>query len=352
MNKTILCTALVTFVKCGFCLGSDATPTPAESDKDRLIDCGAEKVIVIAGTQSPDSAYAIGWTLRPTTKGTPAVDWSSFDPEQVWDFLEKYDWENEKAPYSLLDCVVDLRRKKLVTLPTDNPYHTNKNHGGLAIKWSPDVHGGSYAVVENDARFSTDNLWLVLINREGGIQQADLEPRLSKTVAKVLLDKRPWNHEDYATSFPVSNSGQPDASGAVFREGEVEIPFEADVPKSDVDSVIGSITVHLPEATITKVSCKTRRDDPFNDDHQLAKADRELNQTYTELLKHLDEPARAALRKEQRDWIQERDGDAHDAARQNESDDSDSARNNSLRKSTEARYAELKARLSKLQKRR
>ena len=349
MIKTILCAALVNFAACGPVFGADTAPATTETDKARLIDCGSDKAVIFPGTESADGAYAIGWTLRPKKKGTPKVSWPLLDPEDVWPFLERYKWDPDDSttPYSLVDFVIDLRHKKLFELPTEEPYWPNKGHGHLAVAWFPESKGQRYALVQNDARFGTADLWLVSIDSDGDLHQTEIASNLNEFVEKVLTDKRPWLHEGYEISYR-TGEGEQGTKGAIFRANEVEIPFEAEIPKTfEVEYPSGTITIRLPDATVTKVSCQTRRDDPFSDDRALAKADRQLNETYSSLLKLLPPSNREALRKEQLMWLKERDNKACDAVRADPGED-DSARNKSLRESTQSRNTEVKKRLSQL----
>ena len=57
MIRNILCAALIAV------LGIEAVSAESETPEAKVIDCGSEKAVVFEGTQSPDGAYAIGWTL-------------------------------------------------------------------------------------------------------------------------------------------------------------------------------------------------------------------------------------------------------------------------------------------------
>ena len=69
----------------------------------------------------------------------------------------------------------------------------------------------------------------------------------------------------------------------------------------------GWITVSLVDGNVIKLACDSKRDDPFHDVTTLAKADADLNHVYALLQKQLDTPRRVALRKEQLDWLKQRD---------------------------------------------
>lgn len=194
--------------------------------------------------------------------------------------------------------------------------------------------GVQYAVVNNDGRWSTRNLWLITAT-ESGLRVTDLTNQVSKEVDRILKEKRPLNSQDYAVSW-MSNT---DAKTA-FTGSKVLLDFSAAIPKQD-DTVEGSITLDMARDTIGKIVCNTPRDDPFEDNPELAKADHELNQTYATLLGRLNETAREALKKEQRTWVTSRDFNAEDENAR----PADQTRDQSLIESTKDRTADLKKRL-------
>lgn len=309
-------------------------PESPNTDEPRVIDCGKEHAVTFENTTSPDGAYAIGWTLRPKRKDVPEVKWSEDGPENVEEMPTGWNEDDEKLPYKLIDCLIDIRRKKLVELPSDCPYVPHKNHWNLEVKWSQETNGRRYGLLANQARFSTSDLWLIAMNRDGRVEQTNLERKLDEEAEKIItIEKRPPDRYEVWS----------DVRSAEFRENEVEIPFDAEVPKSQVDEGIsGSLTVRLRDAVVTKITNTSKRNDPFNDDPQLATADRQLNDAYNALLKRLSPDQREALRKEQREWIAERDDTARDAV-------DNAARNKSLLESTQSRNAELKKRLNQLE---
>jgi uncharacterized protein YecT (DUF1311 family) len=288
----------------------------------KLIDCGADKVALFDQPLSPDGRYAIGWTLRANKPDAKPVDWSKWDPESdfasQYDFLEPEivgsgmaplvdaakslpkppaDWKSS-TPYTLVDCVVDLREKKLLTLPSLWPYWPHKNHGSLSVTWDDDR-----AAIVNEARFFTADVWLVNASN-AGLQKLDLLPTLNKTVADILKEKRPLSCGAYGISWrPNSESGRK----IIFSKSTVCLPFSANIPKSDYQPVDGSITVEVGTGKVVKTECDTKRDDPFLDNPDLAKAEAGLNKAYKTLLDKLGKGAGEALIKEQAEWRAGRD---------------------------------------------
>jgi uncharacterized protein YecT (DUF1311 family) len=91
------------------------------------------------------------------------------------------------------------------------------------------------------------------------------------------------------------------------------------------------------------------REDPFVDDARLAKADRELNALYLDLLKRLKAADRQALKTDERDWIQQRETDAA-SMKGDYYDNNRIASDRALQRLTEQRIAELRKRLDSLRK--
>jgi uncharacterized protein YecT (DUF1311 family) len=324
----------------------------------RLVDLDTGKAVVFEETVSPDGNYAIGWTIQPRHKEAKLVDWSLWNPDDtdklVGTYLPNYsDPPTDKDDYELVNGVIDLKGKKFLELPTDNPDYPHKNRGFVVAAWGPVDQKTRYAVVESDARFSTENLWVVTID-SSGMHQVDWADAFDKAVAPVVRDKRPLNFAQYGNFFSLLDDGQPQKVDVEFKGGLATISFQSDIPKSDDDTsmVEGKLTFRLSDGKVLQVVSKTEKDDPMASTPGLAKADRELNQVYSQLSQKLDPAQKADLKKEQLAWIDQRDDDAAEALRKSSDDpsahDPHDARNKSLLESTQKRLAELRARLEAL----
>jgi uncharacterized protein YecT (DUF1311 family) len=379
----VLCLAI------DWCLLSTPCLRAADDDdnnplKGHLIDCGTDKVVVFSQPASPNGRYTVGWTLRPNLKQAKAVDWSKWSPEQSANlFLEPYNFldpeivgggtaplvdaaksapvgpEGRGAPYELLDVVVDLKKKTFLPLRSAWPYWPGKNHGELAVVWN-----SHHAVIVNQARFFTMNVWLVTMD-ETGMRERDLRDTLNDEVVPILKAKRPLTYNSYGIDYwPESNLEDLKFSGPT-----VHVPFSADIPKSGYESVLGVVSVDMASGRVVKSRCPMKRDNPFLDNPELAKADSALNKTYQRLLSHLDKRQCDALIQEQCAWLAGRDYASPSDAGSNLSasvivfrsdqissvpdgmtDDYDGfnrERDQSLIKSTKERTEELKKRLPK-----
>lgn len=233
---------------------------------DQPVDCGNEKVAIFEGTASKDGRYALGWTVRPNRKPGP-VDWSSYRPDDPGDFYERHpfvgtgnDYDMDKQDYQLVDGVVDLRAKKFTPLQGNSPYYPGKNHWGLFVSWSKDRGGIRRAVVGNQARFSTYNLWLVSLKPDGP-QIVELSPRADKAVEAYLHKRDPKDYQRYGTSYELGDSARDsEPSGTVFAEDTVTIRFIAEIPKSERDHDAGRLTLSLATGEVLRIEpAKTSR---------------------------------------------------------------------------------------------
>ncbi len=314
-----------------------------------VVDCGQNKAVPFDETLSSDRRYAIGWTVLVQNKKAKPVDWSQWDATDTSKFIDTYlsdsDEPRDKDDYAFVNCVIDLDGKTLLLLSSDNADFPQKNRGYLVAAWSLPEKGRQYAMVENDARFYTSNLWLITIDSTG-MHQTDLVKSFDRATDKILRQYRPLNFGEYGTSY--------DAKTTSFNGSSATITFESDIPKSEDENsmVEGVLSIHLPDGAVTQVSSHSKPDDPMKEFPELAKADGELNQIYGQLSQKLDPAQRGDLKKEQLDWIKQRDNDAAEALRQSSEDpsahDLHDARNKSLFQSTQKRLAELKGRLDAL----
>lgn len=297
----------------------------AEDEKwtNKVVECGSDKVVIFDRPLSPDRRYAVGWTLKTNKPDVKPVDWSKWKADS--DFLEAYDffipqivgtgiaplvdaakelprpikedWKSG-APYELSDAVVDLKKKRVLFLRSLWPYWPGKNHGELSVTWH-----GNRALIVNEARFFTANMWLV--NFEGEkMKKIDLLGPLNGAVYKIMAEKRPLTWRAYAISWLPDEESK---EGILFSGATVKLSFHANIPKSDYEPVNGIITADLTTGKVVASESNVPRDDPMLDNPELAKAHAALEKVYQELLSRLDKDAGQALVEEQDHWKLNRD---------------------------------------------
>ena len=291
--------------------GSHACRAWTSEDGYVLTDFGKTKVLVLKGSETKDGAYALGWTVRAKDAKTPPVDWSQWDKDegQPRGFFGTYVYNNlQPNPYEYVDLVLDLRHKKMLVLP-DGEFVNS--HACLEIAWGPEVHGRRFGFVENRGRHEEINVWL--ISMEGAkMRVADLYDALKKGVAPLLRDRRPYDYGVYDKWFPVNGNAYGER-WVVFHGDSADVPFEGDNSHDDTEFK-GWVSVRLPEGKAGKAWSDVPRYDPYAGDSKLAVMNRKLNAIYSDLLPQLKPGARAALEKEEREWVRERDGDARKMA--------------------------------------
>lgn len=231
-----------------------AQAPPDDPQAGTLVDCGNEKVAIFERTESRDGRFALGWTVRPNRKKDP-VDWSTYQRDDPLAFLEKYPDDVEKpdaGDYVLVNGVLDLRAKTFVPLPGKDPYFPGYNHHGLAVAWSEERNGARYALVSNDSRFSTDELFLVRLGA-GPVWIVDLSPEADKAVAKRMRRRDPKDYRDYETTYDPRSEADSGTPRTEFRKNSVTVHFDTGVPKSEVNTDAGKITFALPKGNVLRI---------------------------------------------------------------------------------------------------
>jgi len=275
---------------------------PAKSEETTgVIDSTPNKAVCFEKTLSDNGRFAIGWTLRPKGKKPKPVDWSLYDPKDPAKLFDAYDWDphSNESPYEIVDGVIDLKQKRIVELPAENPYWPMKERGRFAVIWNKPFNGWQYGLVQNDFSYFTANLWLIAISGNS-IQVIDLTSLLKNTGERYLFEKKLYPYGTYGTSFPIAKS--PTSPGVTFGLNEAEIPFLMDIRTSvdDTAQVKGTISIHLADWIIFKSTCSTKVDNPMKDVAQLAQAESTRKEIYLRLLKKLSPKQQVLLREFQR----------------------------------------------------
>ena len=238
---------LLTLLLCLVVLTGRAAPR--DPDDGDLVDCGPEKVAVFGDSVSPDGRYALGWTLRPASNPAP-VNWATYHPNNAVEWLQAQQFETDdaRADYLIFNGVIDLRAHRFITLASRSAYWPHKNRGNMSVAWSHGAQLGKFAVVSNDTRFDTVDLWLIETN-DAGVHVVDLIDPAEKSVQRFLHQRYRKRGDSLALTY----------GDVSFKHGEATIDFEGEVPKSE-DNFVAEGTVHvaLPAGTITGTKEKGR----------------------------------------------------------------------------------------------
>ena len=109
MRRICLFVGWITMACCGVAMAQEAGQKA--TDKQPVVECHGEKVMLFEYARSQDGRYAAGWTVRPD-KGVKPVDWSQIDGMGPADFADAYLSGTGGQDYT--NCFVDMQRKRSI----------------------------------------------------------------------------------------------------------------------------------------------------------------------------------------------------------------------------------------------
>jgi hypothetical protein len=322
--------------------GSDrAIATEAsQQNGSRWIEIGSEKAVIARDSKSADGRNALAWTVD----SAEPIDWSLLekDPDR---FYEQYEVK-EIWIVNLAD------KKKIGTVGDKGGYVRPGSHRTLSVAWGPIADNGRrFAFAAYQWKWGTDTLLLLDVGLDDS-RSTQIGPELDKAIEAQIKRTKPKQRGPFDSTYLLT--GLPELGKRTGFSGPttVGIPFVTKDREHDATVSEGILALKLfragegPAASVTKITPGPLPDDPFSESARLAKADRELNAIYFELLKHLDSSAKNALRTEQRAWIEQRDRQANDAVHNKSgAENARIVRDRVLRQLTEERSAQLRKRL-------
>jgi uncharacterized protein YecT (DUF1311 family) len=339
--------ALIGFVTlpgsaCGARSVDDEIKSPAKSAQQFWIESGPDKGVLARHSKSPDGRHALAWVAagEPSTidlellKNAPDSFYEKYDLRELW--------------------VVDLaQNRKFCSVGTSIGYVRPGSHRSLSVAWGPLEGGRRFAITGYEWKWGTEALLLLDIGSDN-CREAQIGQVLDSAV-DAALKKSAAQREAHDFKYNISDLPEIGLKTGFANSSTFRIPFT--VKRRDVDRPVaeGIATLKLmrradaPSVTVTKVRIEQLREDPFVDDSRLAKADRELNVLYLDLLKRLKPADQQALKTEERDWIQQRETEAANV-KGDYYDNSRIASDRALQRLTEQRIAELRKRLDSLRK--
>ena len=313
-----------------------ANLTYAETAQRRWIESAADKAVIARHSKSPDGRHALAWVVAAEPG---AIDWSLLesDPDN---FYEKYELREL--------WVVDLTNgKKLCSLGSSVGYVRPGSHRTLNVAWGPLEGGRRLAVVAYDWKWGTDALIGLDIGADN-CRETQVGQIVDRSV-NALIKKGKAHAENYDIRYSVAGLPEHGLKTGFANASTIRIPFTAKIRESERTAAEGVVTLNLARrtdsvsASVTHTTIGPTGDDPFSDDTRLAKADRELNALYHDLLKRLSPSEQESLKAEERAWIEQREKQAADVKPdyyENNRIDRDQA----LQRMTEERVAELRKR--------
>jgi Lysozyme inhibitor LprI len=312
---------------------------PSQQGESRWIEIGSEKAVIARDSKSADGRNALAWTVD----SAEPIDWSLLDkdPER---FYEQYDVKEI--------WVVNLGdKKKIGTVGDKGGYVRPGSHRTLSIAWGPLADNGRrFALAAYQWKWGTDTLLLFDVG-PGDSRSTQIGPSLDKAIEAQIKRTKPKQRGPFDSSYLLTGLPELGKRTGFSGPATIGIPFVTKDREHDAAVSEGILTVKLvrsgegPSASVDKINPGPLPDDPFSESARLAKADRELNAIYSELLKRLDRAAQDALRTEQRTWVEQRDRQAEEAVRSKATAESSRiVRDRVLRELTEKRSTELRKR--------
>lgn len=244
-------------------IGAQETRNPLDG---ALVICGPDEVVILAGTESKDGAFAAGWTIR-ANGNYPPVDWSAYSGKNVAAFLAKYVPDDDRFPdkggYRLVNGVVDCKARTFTPLAADDPYYPDKPYCDLLAVWSDETQSTRYGLLTNSfgnhRSESTVNLWLVVWTyRETRV--LDLLPAADQAVTAYMRHRDPKDAAKYHWTFGFDNFAKVGLLPLrVFKDHAATVHFVAEIPETTNNTDAGYVSFALPGGKVTG----TRSDEAF-----------------------------------------------------------------------------------------
>jgi Lysozyme inhibitor LprI len=310
------------------------------SSEPRWIEVGSEKAVILRDSKSADGRNALAWTID----STEPVDWSLLEKDADH-FYEQYDVKEI--------WVVNLSdHKKVGTIGDKGGYVRPGSHRTLSVAWGPVFESGRrFALAAYEWKWGTDT-FLVLDVGPDDSRSTQVGPILDKAIEAQIKRSKPRQHGPFDSTYFLTGLPELGKKTGFSNPATVGVPFVTKNREQDSKVSEGVLTLTLvraaegPAANVAKITLGPLPDDPFSESARLAKADRELNASYSALLKRLDRSAQDTLRTEQRAWVAERDRQADQAVRnKSAAENARIIRDRVLRQLTERRSSQLRKEL-------
>ena len=314
----------------------------AQPAQQPWIESGPDKGVLARHSKSPDGRYALAWVVAGDQT---TIDWELLKnaPDS---FYEKYDLREV--------WVVDLtQNRKLCSLGTSIGYVRPGSHRNISVAWGPLEGGRRFAIIGYEWKWGTEALLLLDIGSDN-CRETQIGQILDNAVG-AAIKKSTAQGEAYDFKYNISDLPEIGLKTGFGNSTTFRIPFTAKSRERDKPVAEGIATLKLtrrtdtPSVTVNKVSIEQLREDPFADGARLAKADRELNALYLDLLKRLKPADKEALKTDERDWIQQRETEAANV-KGDYYDNNRITSDRALQRLTEQRIAELRKRIESLRK--
>lgn len=225
-----------------FAFGGRVRSEEPEKIFDRKLADGYEPAALLEGSTSPDGNLSVLFTARK--KGLKPANWPAIIPSvpiTSTDVLGSDDYTTE-------NWIVSIPEKKRLGVVRSassdfKAWHRGQNLRYFYALWGPEQEGWHYGLLSYNNRWGCTDVFLV--NCDGTDAKLTNIRSVLDTAARksiVAQKKKPQGMEIGYEPLDVPNPG---ASVVVSDSLTMRIVFVAQVPKSDDDSVEGTMTVKL-----------------------------------------------------------------------------------------------------------
>jgi uncharacterized protein YecT (DUF1311 family) len=315
----------------------------SQTTEQPWIESGADKAAIARHSKSPDGRNALAWVVAGD-QGT--IDWSLLQSDAD-SFYQKYEVREF--------WVVDLsQKKKICSLGSSIGYVRPGSHRTVNVVWGPLEGGRRFAVLAYDWKWGTDALIVLDIGADN-CREAQAGQIVDRSL-NALIKKKKAHAENYDIRYSVAGLPEHGLKTGFANASTIRIPFTAKIRESERTAAEGVVTLDVARHTdavsarVTNAIIGPNSDDPFSDDTRLAKADRELNALYHDLLKRLSPAEQKSLQAEERAWIEQREKQAADV-KPDYYENNRIPRDQTLWRLTEERIEELRKRAASKEKR-
>jgi hypothetical protein len=199
--------------------------------------------------QSPDKRFAIGWTMLRVGINGQEIDRNRDGVPRFLDLSGPKELTEQESADSIQNVFMDRETGNILVMQSRQPMWPGKSRGHLSVAWSPSRESGVVALVANDVRFFTANLWVVEF-QTGALKVTDLVPKLTK---RLEAEIQRLSGARGSGLFFVIEPEQPEER-VIFGRGEMDVFFRAEFPKAEEGPALeGVVTLRRDDWEVVRI---------------------------------------------------------------------------------------------------
>jgi hypothetical protein len=183
--------------------------------------------------------------------GGQEIDWNRLRDggPRFLDFYGPKEITEQESAYSIQNVFMDRETGNILVMQSRQPMWLGKSRGHLSVAWSPSWESGVVALVANDVRFFTANLWVVEF-QTGALKVTDLVPKLTK---RLEAEIQRLSGARGSGLFFVIEPEQPEER-VIFGRGEMDVFFRAEFPKAEERPALeGVVTLRRDDWEVVRI---------------------------------------------------------------------------------------------------